>query len=41
MRLRFPTVGGTIDKGYFDQLSECQVGAPGLERIFVSIFGSR
>lgn len=33
MRLRFITVGGTIDKVYFDQLSEYQVGAPGVERI--------
>ncbi len=33
MRLRFITVGGTIDEVYFDQLSEYQVGAPGVERI--------
>lgn len=33
MKLRFITVGGTIDKVYFDQLSEYQVGAPGVERI--------
>ena len=33
MRLRFITVGGTIDKVYFDQLSDYQVGAPGVERI--------
>ncbi len=33
MRLRFITVGGTIDKVYFDQLSQYQVGAPGVERI--------
>jgi L-asparaginase len=33
MRLRFITVGGTIDKVYFDQLSEYQVGTPGVERI--------
>ena len=33
MKLRFITVGGTIDKVYFDQLSEYQVGSPGVERI--------
>jgi L-asparaginase len=33
MKLRFITVGGTIDKVYFDQLSQYQVGAPGVERI--------
>ena len=33
MKLRFITVGGTIDKIYFDQLSEYQVGPPGVERI--------
>jgi len=33
MRLRFITVGGTIDKIYFDQLSQYQIGAPGVERI--------
>ncbi len=33
MKIRFITVGGTIDKVYFDQLSEYQVGAPGVERI--------
>ena len=33
MKLRFITVGGTIDKIYFDQLSEYQVGAPGVERM--------
>ena len=33
MKLRFITVGGTIDKVYFDQLSEYQVGVPGVERI--------
>ena len=33
MKLRFITVGGTIDKIYFDQLSEYQIGAPGVERI--------
>lgn len=33
MRIRFLTVGGTIDKVYFDQLSEYQVGSPGVERI--------
>ncbi len=33
LKLRFITVGGTIDKTYFDQLSEYQVGAPGVERI--------
>lgn len=32
-RLRFIAVGGTIDKVYFDQLSEYQVGAPGIEKI--------
>ncbi len=33
MQLRFITVGGTIDKVYFDQLSQYQVGAPGVARI--------
>lgn len=33
MKLRFITVGGTIDKIYFDQLSEYQVGTPGVERL--------
>lgn len=33
MKLRFITVGGTIDKVYFDQLSQYQVGAPGVGRI--------
>jgi L-asparaginase len=33
MRIRFITVGGTIDKVYFDALSEYQVGAPGIERL--------
>lgn len=33
MQIRFLTVGGTIDKVYFDQLSEYQVGPPGVERI--------
>ncbi len=30
MKIRFVTVGGTIDKVYFDALSEYQVGAPEL-----------
>ena len=33
MHLRFITVGGTIDKVYFDQLSQYQVGVPGVARI--------
>ncbi len=33
MKLRFIAVGGTIDKVYFDQLSQYQVGPPGVERI--------
>ncbi len=33
MKLRFITVGGTIDKVYFDQLSQYQVGPPGIARI--------
>jgi L-asparaginase len=33
MKIRFITVGGTIDKIYFDQLSEFQVGTPGIERL--------
>lgn len=37
MKLRFITVGGTIDKIYFDQLSEYQVGAPGVERILLDL----
>ena len=37
MKLRFITVGGTIDKIYFDQLSEYQVGAPGVERMLLDL----
>ncbi|MBC7966943.1 MAG: asparaginase [Fuerstia sp.] len=37
MKLRFITVGGTIDKIYFDQLSAYQVGAPGVERILLNL----
>lgn len=33
MHIHFITVGGTIDKIYFDTLSEYQVGAPGITRI--------
>lgn len=33
MKIHFIAVGGTIDKVYFDALSEYQVGAPGIERI--------
>jgi len=33
MRICLITAGGTIDKVYFDRLSEYQVGAPGVERI--------
>ncbi|MFN4917945.1 MAG: asparaginase domain-containing protein [Planctomyces sp.] len=33
MRIRFLTVGGTIDKVYFDKLSQYEVGPPGVERI--------
>ncbi|MEI7699904.1 MAG: asparaginase domain-containing protein [Planctomycetia bacterium] len=33
MKIRFITAGGTIDKVYFDQLSQYQVGPPGVERI--------
>ena len=33
MKLRFIAVGGTIDKVYFDQLSQYHVGAPGVEKI--------
>jgi L-asparaginase len=33
MRICLITAGGTIDKIYFDRLSEYQVGAPGVERI--------
>jgi len=33
MKVRFITVGGTIDKVYFDQLSQYQVGPPGIARI--------
>lgn len=33
MKLRFIAVGGTIDKLYFDQLSQYQVGPPGVEKI--------
>jgi L-asparaginase len=33
MKLRFIAVGGTIDKVYFDQLSEYHVGPPGVEKI--------
>ncbi len=33
MKIRFITVGGTIDKVYFDALSQYQVGSPGVERM--------
>lgn len=33
MQIGLITVGGTIDKVYFDRLSDYQVGAPGVERI--------
>lgn len=33
MKIRFLAVGGTIDKIYFDALSEYQVGAPGVSRM--------
>jgi L-asparaginase len=33
MQICLITVGGTIDKVYFDRLSDYQVGAPGVERI--------
>lgn len=33
MKIRFVAVGGTIDKIYFDALSEYQVGAPGVARM--------
>lgn len=33
MKLCFLTVGGTIDKVYFDKLSDYQVGEPGVLRI--------
>ncbi len=33
MKIRFIATGGTIDKVYFDALSQYQVGAPGVERI--------
>ena len=33
MKIHFITAGGTIDKVYFDALSQYQVGAPGVERI--------
>jgi len=37
MKLRFIAVGGTIDKVYFDQLSQYQVGPPGVERILMEL----
>ncbi len=37
MKIRFITVGGTIDKIYFDSLSEYQVGAPGIERMLADL----
>lgn len=37
MKLRFITVGGTIDKIYFDQLSEYQVGAPGVQKMLLDL----
>ena len=37
MHIRFITVGGTIDKEYFDQLSQYQVGPPGVERILETL----
>ena len=33
MKLRFISVGGTIDKIHFDQRSEYQIGALGVERM--------
>ncbi len=37
MKIRFITVGGTIDKIYFDALSEYQVGSPGVERLLAHL----
>ena len=37
MKLRFITVGGTIDKIYFDQLSKYQIGAPGVQRMLLDL----
>ena len=37
MQVRFITVGGTIDKIYFDQLSQYQVGPPGVARILLDL----
>lgn len=33
MKIKVFTVGGTIDKVYFDQLSDYQVGTPGVQEI--------
>ena len=33
MKIKIFTVGGTIDKVYFDKLSEYQIGHPGIEKI--------
>lgn len=33
MKIKILTVGGTIDKVYFDQLSDYQVGVPGVREI--------
>lgn len=33
MKIKIVTVGGTIDKVYFDQLSDYQVGVPGVKEI--------
>jgi L-asparaginase len=35
--IRLITVGGTIDKEYFDRLSDYQVGPPGVERILQAL----
>ena len=34
MKIRVIAVGGTIDKVYFDQLSEFQVGEPQIKEVF-------
>lgn len=36
-RILILTAGGTIDKVYFDQLSEYQVGPPGIDRVLRGI----
>ena len=37
MKIKIFSVGGTIDKVYFDKLSEYQVGSPGVQEVLESL----